>query len=128
MHSKGHINLVRIALANVRFPGSLGESVQIAAQAIEGASVAGAEVICFPECFVPGYRAVGRNVAAPKAELLEQAWSAIAQEAAKRGVAVVLGTERLFDDALIATALVVNADGSLAGFQDKVQIDPCIPL
>lgn len=117
-------DLVRIALANVRFPGSLGESVQIAVHAIEGASVAGAEVICFPECFVPGYRAVGRNVAASKAELLEEAWSAIAQEAAKGSVAVVLGTERIGDDALIASALVINADGSRAGFQDKVQIDP----
>ncbi len=116
--------MVRIALANVRFPGSLGESVKIAADAIEGASAAGAEVICFPECFVPGYRAVGRNVATPKADLLEQAWSAIAREAAKGRVAVVLGTERIVGDALIATALVINADGSLAGFQDKVQIDP----
>ena len=86
--------------------------------------MAGAEVICFPECFVPGYRAVGRNVAASKAELLEEAWSAIAQEAAKGSVAVVLGTERIGDDALIASALVINADGSRAGFQDKVQIDP----
>ena len=121
---KGTGELVRIALANVRFPGSLEESVRLATHAIEGASAAGAEVICFPECFVPGYRAVGRNVASPKAELLEEAWFAIAQKAAKGCVTVVLGTERLVDDALIATALVTNADGSLAGFQDKVQIDP----
>lgn len=116
--------LVRIALANVRFPGSLEDSVRIAARAIEGASAAGAAVVCFPECFVPGYRVVGRNVAAPKAELLEEAWAAIAREAARARVAVVLGTERLVNDALVATALVILADGSLAGFQDKVQIDP----
>ncbi len=30
----------------------------------------------------------------------------------------------LVDGALVATALVINADGSIAGFQDKVQIDP----
>lgn len=28
------------------------------------------------------------------------------------------------DDAVLATALVINNDGSIAGFQDKVQIDP----
>src|SRR5205085_6035495 len=39
-------------------------------------------------------------------------------------VAVVLGTERLVDGGLRATALVINADGSVAGFQDKVQLDP----
>jgi predicted amidohydrolase len=116
--------LVRIALANVRFPGSLEESIRLAADAIERASVAGAEIICFPECFVPGYRASGKRVAPPNARLLEEAWSAIAVEAAKRRIAVVLGTERLIDEALVATALVINSDGSLAGFQDKVQIDP----
>jgi predicted amidohydrolase len=37
---------------------------------------------------------------------------------------VVLGTERLAEEGLLATALVVNPDGTFAGFQDKVQIDP----
>jgi predicted amidohydrolase len=60
----------------------------------------------------------------PDPAFLERAWSAVAAGAAKAGVAVVLGTERVVDGALIATALVVNRDGSIAGFQDKVQIDP----
>ncbi|HEU4887281.1 MAG TPA: carbon-nitrogen hydrolase family protein [Thermoanaerobaculia bacterium] len=114
----------RIALANVRFPADLADSVQIATDAIQGAARAGAAIVCFPECFVPGYRALGRNVAPPSSELLEQAWSAIAQEAANRQVAVVLGTERLVHGSLVATALVIGADGVLLGFQDKVQIDP----
>jgi predicted amidohydrolase len=37
---------------------------------------------------------------------------------------VILGTERIVDDRRRLTALVINADGSLAGFQDKVQLDP----
>src|SRR5262249_25424886 len=39
-------------------------------------------------------------------------------------IAVVLGTERIVDHALLATALVIHADGKMAGFQDKVQLDP----
>jgi predicted amidohydrolase len=39
-------------------------------------------------------------------------------------VAVILGTERLVEAGLLITALVINKDGSRAGFQDKVQIDP----
>jgi predicted amidohydrolase len=39
-------------------------------------------------------------------------------------VAVVLGTERIADGALLATALVINRDGAVGGFHDKVQIDP----
>jgi len=38
--------------------------------------------------------------------------------------AVVLGTERVVAAGLLASALVVNRDGTVAGFQDKVQIDP----
>lgn len=37
---------------------------------------------------------------------------------------MILGTERIVDGHLLATALVIQQDGSIAGFQDKVQIDP----
>jgi predicted amidohydrolase len=60
----------------------------------------------------------------PDPVFLEHAWSAIAAAAAKANLAVVLGTERITDGALLATALVVNPDGTIAGFQDKVQLDP----
>ncbi|HYC61433.1 MAG TPA: nitrilase-related carbon-nitrogen hydrolase [Thermoanaerobaculia bacterium] len=113
------MNRIHIALANVRLPANLDESVRIAVRAIEEAAIGGADIICFPECFVPGYRAIGRPVAPANAELLERAWSEIADAAAKGCVAVVLGTERLAGDALIATALVINADGTRAGFRTR---------
>jgi predicted amidohydrolase len=115
---------VRIALANIQFPATPAESVTLAEQAIARASIEHADVICFPECFVPGYRAAGKRVPPPDPVFLERAWSAIAVAAATAKLAVVLGTERLVDDALLITALVINRDGTIAGFQDKVQIDP----
>jgi predicted amidohydrolase len=114
---------IRIALANIRFPANPGESIVLAGQAIDQAAVRGARIICFPECFIPGYR-VGKLVPSPDPVFLERAWSIIAAAAAKANITVVLGTERLVDGALVATALVINQDGSIAGFQDKVQIDP----
>jgi len=115
---------VRIALANIPFPETPAESVALAEQAIAEASAEHADVICFPECFVPGYRGMGKQVLPPDAVFLERACSSVAAAAAKGGVAVVLGTERLVNDDLINTALVVNRDGTVAGFQDKVQLDP----
>jgi predicted amidohydrolase len=112
----------RIALANIRFPGTPAESITLAGQAIAQAGIKGARIICFPECFVPGYR-VGKAVPPPDPAFLERAWSVIAQAAAKANITVVLGTERVVDGALLATALVIDRDGSIAGFQDKVQID-----
>jgi predicted amidohydrolase len=58
------------------------------------------------------------------AEFLEQAWCSIAAAAAQGTITVVLGTERVVNGAVVPTALVINADGTIAGFQDKVQIDP----
>jgi predicted amidohydrolase len=118
------VNPFRIALANIRFPASPAESITLARQAIEQAAIKGVQIICFPECFVPGYRGMGKSVPAPDAEFLERAWSLVAEAAAKASIAVVLGTERIVDGALVASVLVINPDGSNAGFQDKVQIDP----
>jgi predicted amidohydrolase len=114
----------RIALANIRFPATPEESVTLAEQAIAQASVERAGLVCFPECFIPGYRGMGKSVPPPDPAFLERAWSEIAAAAAKAGLAVVLGTERLVDGGLLATALVINRDGTIAGFQDKVQLDP----
>jgi predicted amidohydrolase len=114
---------IRIALANIRFPANPEESIALAGQAIDQASIQGVRIICFPECFIPGYR-VGKPVPPPDPIFLERAWSVIAAAAAKANITVILGTERLVDGALVATVLVINQDGSIAGFQDKVQIDP----
>jgi len=114
----------RIALANLPFPATPEQSIALAEQAIVQASTERAGLICFPECFVPGYRCFGRLVPPPDPVFLERAWSVIAAAAAKANLAVVLGTERVVDGALRITALVVNRDGTIAGFQDKVQLDP----
>jgi hypothetical protein len=118
------VSSFRIALANIKFPATPDESIALAQQAIDQASLQRARIVCFPECFVPGYRAIGKSVPPPDPKFLERAWSLIAEAAAKANVTVVLGTERVVDGALRATALVIDQDGSIAGFQDKVQIDP----
>ncbi|HZS55841.1 MAG TPA: carbon-nitrogen hydrolase family protein [Bryobacteraceae bacterium] len=117
-------SLFRIALANIRFPATREESGALAEQAIREAATEGAGIICFPECFVPGYRRMGKHAPPPDAEFLERAWSRISAAAAEANIAVILGTERVVGDSVIATALVIDGDGTIAGFQDKVQIDP----
>jgi len=118
------MSTVRIALANVRGAATPDESVALARAAVERAAVERAIIVCFPECYVPGYRTAGRSMPPPDAAFLERAWSAVAETAAAANVAVVLGTERLVDGAPRITALVIDRDGTIAGFQDKVQLDP----
>lgn len=114
----------RIALANIRLPENPEDSIALATRAIAEAGRERAAIVCFPECFVPGYRGMGNVVPPPDAEFLGRAWSAVAESAARAGIAVVLGTERLVNGGLFASALVIHSDGSTAGFQDKEQIDP----
>lgn len=116
------MNGFRIALANLPFPATPAESVEMAVEAVRLAAGSGAGIICFPECYVPGYRAPGKRVPPPDPEFLERAWDRVAAAAA--GMGVILGTERVEDGALLATALVIQPDGTRAGFQDKVQLDP----
>lgn len=114
----------RIALANLPFPATPDASVRMAEDAVAQAGRERADVICFPECFVPGYRAPGRAVPPPDQAFLDRAWLTVAAAAAKADVAVVLGTERVVEGRPMITALVINRDATMAGFQDKVQIDP----
>lgn len=115
---------VRIALANLRYPADAAESVDLAADAIQQAGRAGALVICFPECFVPGYRTASRPRPAADPAFLDPAWSTIADTAAGCGVGVIRGTERPSAEGVLLCALVIGPDGARVGFQDKVQLDP----
>ena len=115
---------MRIALANVRVPASPDESIALATSAVAEAGRQHASVICFPECFVPGYRWPGASTPVPEPAFLERAWAAVADSARAAGVTVILGTERMTDRGPQITACVINADGSMAGWQDKCQLDP----
>ena len=114
---------IRIALANTRFPSTREESLEIVLEAMKEASDGAAAIICFPECLLPGYR-IGSTAPLPDQDWLNGAWSIIDARAAELGLGVILGTERVEAGGLLITARVTNSDGTFAGFQDKVQLDP----
>ena len=118
------MSTVRIALANIRVPGTPEESVRLAISAVAEAGHRGARLICFPECFVPGYRWPGTTAPSPDPAFLQRAWVDVADAARSAGVTVILGTERVTDRGLQITACVIDPDGTVAGWQDKGQIDP----
>lgn len=118
------MKILRIALANLRPPATPAESVLLAEQAIAEGSSKDAEIICFPECFVPGYRTKKTQVPPPDRTFLETAWTRIGTAAAKTNLTVILGTERITNDGLLISAVVINPTGMIDGFQDKVQLDP----
>ena len=114
----------RIALANLPFPSTPEKSVRLALNAVVEAGAAGADIICFPECYVPGYRAGSERISPPSVVFLEEAWARVEEAARAADVAVLLGTERIVGEHRRITTLVVDRDGTRLGFHDKVQLDP----
>ena len=96
----------------------------LATETIAKAAGAGAAIVCFPECYVPGYRIPATAPPPPDEGFLSAALGRVGEAARASGIAVILGTERIADGRRHITAAVFTRDGSLAGFQDKVQLDP----
>ena len=115
---------IKLALANLPFPASPDDGIHRVKQAIDDAARARADIVCFPECYIPGYRAPHTTVPPIDPVFLERAWSDVARAAATAKIAVILGTERVVDGKPRITALVIDRDGRRLGFQDKVQLDP----
>ena len=118
------MSTIRIALANIRVPSTPDESVRLATAAVAEAARQSATVMCFPECFIPGYRWPGSTAPPPDPVFLERASATVAEAAAAARMTVILGTERVTERGLQITACVINPDGTVAGWQDKAQIDP----
>jgi len=118
------MSTVRVALANSRAPSSPEESIRLAVDAIDAAGRQEALVICFPECYVPGYRWTGTTLPAPDPAFLARALAEVAEAATAARITVILGTERVTDQGLQITACVIDAHGTIIGWQDKGQLDP----
>lgn len=115
---------IRIALANIEIPKGPEDALSRALDAVAEAARAGARVVCFPEAYVPGYPWGDRRPDDVSAGFLQQAHASVARVAAVHKIAVLLGTERYVSSKPRLTVLVVRPDGEVAGFQDKVQLDP----
>ncbi len=115
---------LRIALATPFYPESREAAVEATCSYIRKSSALGARIVCFPECFVPGYRRPGHSYPTIDAQWLEHAWQRVAESARANAISVILGTERLKNDVPLLTALVIDSTGKSLGFQDKVQLDP----
>jgi predicted amidohydrolase len=113
-----------IALASPRVASSLDEGLEKTRRLISEASARGAEIVCFPEAYIPGLR--GQDFEVPQYDEAEQerALEAVAQWARAHSMATILGMERLTDAGRQVVAAVIDARGEVQGYQTKNQLDP----
>src|SRR5205814_5503182 len=81
-----------IALASPRVASTLDEGLEKIKRFLSEASVRGAEIVCFPEAYLPGLR--GQDFEVPPFDQAQQerALRAVAQWARTYAVATILGT------------------------------------
>jgi predicted amidohydrolase len=113
-----------IALASPRVASSLDEGLDKIKRFLFEASARGAQVVCFPEAYLPGLRGQDFEVWPFDQAQQERALRAVAQWARAYQVAAILGMERLTEAGRQIAAFVIDAGGRLQGYQTKNQIDP----
>jgi predicted amidohydrolase len=113
-----------IALASPRIATSVDDALRRIELGIAGAAVEQAEVVCFPEAYLPGLRGLDFEVPPFDRAEQERALDAVSRMAREYGVAVILGMERITDAGRQIAAAVFDSEGALLGFQTKNQLDP----
>jgi len=113
-----------IALASPRIASSLDEGLDKIKQFLSEASGRGAEIVCFPEAYLPGLRGQGFEVFPFALTQQELALRAVAEWARECAVATILGMERITEEGRQIVAFVIDASGQVQGYQTKNQLDP----
>jgi len=113
-----------IALASPRVASTLDEGLDKIKRFLSEASAQEAEIVCFPEAYIPGLRGQDFEVLPFDRSHQEQVLRVVMQWARIYRVATILGMENLTEAGRQIAAFVIDAQGQIQGCQTKNQIDP----
>jgi predicted amidohydrolase len=113
-----------IALASPGIATDLDDGLGRIEQLVADAASRGAEIVCFPEAYIPGLR--GQDLAVwPFGEAQqERALRALSAFARDHTITAILSMERVVSAGRQIAAFVVDDRGTLLGIQTKNQLDP----
>jgi predicted amidohydrolase len=115
---------MKIALASPPFLKSLTDGLYWLEKLVQEAADEQAEIICFPESYLPGYPGMGYPVEDRYAEKLQEALESVCRIAAHYSIAIIVPMDWHSPDGLLNLAYVVSAQGAILGYQTKNQLDP----
>lgn len=115
---------MKIAIASPLMPKSIMDGLQQAEILIKDAAAQGAEIICFPESYIPGYPAEEFEIEERSPEKLVSALDKVCDMAAVNHIAVILPMDWYAADGLQNIAHVISDTGEILGYQTKNQLDP----
>ncbi|WP_134089967.1 carbon-nitrogen hydrolase family protein [Olivibacter sp. XZL3] len=115
---------MKIALASPPFPGSISHGLKILQSFSADAVAQGAEIVCFPESFLPGYPGMGYPIDDRSPLSLQKALNSAVTIAKTNNIAIILPMDGCIDDQLYNLAYVIDKSGKILGYQTKNQLDP----
>jgi predicted amidohydrolase len=115
---------MKIALASPPFPTSLDHGIQLLESFAADAALNGAEIVCFPESFLPGYPGMGYPSENRSPKALANALQAARTIAKSQQIAVILPMDGYIQNQIYNMAYVISGTGEIMGYQTKNQLDP----
>jgi predicted amidohydrolase len=119
----GRASLI-IALASPRPASSLEDGLATVRRLQAESSSRAARVVCFPEAYLPGLRGQDFEVSAFGVREHDAALHAVTESARENSIATIIGMERITHAGRQIVSYVIDADGTLQGYQTKNQLDP----
>ena len=116
--------MFRIALASPPVSGSVDAAMPWVERFIAEAAEGGADIVCFPECYVPGLRGQDFAVEAHDPVRLAEARERVRELAATHRIAVIIPMDWDSPEGILNVAFVISAEGEVLGCQTKNQIAP----
>ncbi len=113
-----------IALATPRVINSIDEGLDTIKQFLSEAAAQNAEIICFPEAWLPGLRGLDFTVLPFDQEQHDHVMKVVSEWSREYKIATIMGTERITNAGRQIAAYVFDASGELQGIQTKNQLDP----
>jgi predicted amidohydrolase len=113
-----------IGLATPRPATSLDDGFARVDRLLSDARRRGAEIVCFPEAYLPGLRGQDFEVPPFDKKDEERVLETIGRLARTHAIATIMGMERITDQGRQIAAVVFDANGAILGQQTKVQLDP----
>ncbi len=113
-----------IALASPGVAATLDEGLEKIKRFLSEASAQGAEIVCFPEAYIPGLRGQDFEVLPFDQTQHELVLRTVAQWARTHSIATILGMETFTEVGRQIAAFVIDAEGQIQGYQTKNQLDP----
>jgi len=113
-----------IGLASPRVASSLDDGLARIERCLSDAAARGAEIVCFPEAYLPGLRGQDFAVFPFDQAQHDRAIQAVSELTRTHSIATVLGIERIAPQGRQIAACVIDARGQVLGYQTKNQLDP----